>query len=313
MNKQSKFIMLCGLPGSGKSHWAETHKEELNVVIHSSDSIRAEFGDVNDQSKNELVFKILHQRIKDDLRAGKNVIYDATNLSRKRRIHFLQNELRDIPCEKICVLFATPFEICSTNNFTRDRQVPEEVLYRMYKNFETPWYSEGWDDIQIVWYDYKGMIGFEYNYLADLEKFCEISHDNPHHTLSVGDHMKAAREYCNTLDNARHNPHLVWAVSMHDIGKPWTKSFTDSKGNPCETAHFFEHHNVGSYLALFYLREIGVPDEDILHISLLINLHMRPFLAYKHSDKAEAKDRILFGDKIVDEVLILHECDKAAH
>ena len=54
-------------------------------------------------------------------------------------------------------------------------------------------------------------------------------------------------------------------------------------------------------------------DEDILHVSLLINLHMRPFLAYKHSDKAEAKDRKLFGDKIIDDVLILHECDKAAH
>ena len=100
---------------------------------------------------------------------------------------------------------------------------------------------------------------------------------------------------------------------MHDIGKPLTKSFIDSKGNVCDTAHFYEHQNVGAYLVLFYLREIGVPDEDIIYISLLINLHMRPFLAYKHSDKAEAKDRRLFGDKIVDEVLILHECDKAAH
>lgn len=310
----SKLYILCGMPGSGKSQWAETHKDELNAVVHSSDSIRAELlNDENDQSKNELVFKILHQRIKDDLRAGKNVVYDATNLSRKNRVHFLNNELKGIDCEKICVLFATPWEMCLGRNFARDRQVPEEAMVRMYKSFETPYYTDGFDDIQIVWADYKGMVGFEYDYLTDLERFCEISHNNPHHTLSIGDHMKAAREYCNNLDKAKHNPHLVWAVSMHDIGKPWTKSFTDKNGNPCETAHFFEHHNLGSYLALFYLREIGVPDEDILYISLLINLHMRPFLAYKHSDKAEAKDRRLFGDKIVDEVLILHECDLAAH
>ena len=123
-----KLYVTVGLVASGKSTWAETHKEELNAIIHSSDEIRKELGDVNDQSKNELVFKILHQRIKDDLQAGKNVIYDATNLNRKRRIHFLQNELKGIPCEKICLLFATPYEICLSNNFARDRQVPEEVL-----------------------------------------------------------------------------------------------------------------------------------------------------------------------------------------
>lgn len=309
----SKLYILCGMPGSGKSHWAETHKEGLNAVVHSSDAIRAELGNVNDQSKNELVFKILHQRIKDDLKAGKNVIYDATNLSRKNRVHFIKNELRNIPCEKICVLFATPWEMCCARNFARDRQVPVEVLVRMYKNFETPTIYDGFDDVQIVWADYSDMSGFEYDINADMEKWKKISHNNPHHTLSIGDHMKAAREYCDNLDKAKHNPHLVWAVSMHDIGKPCTKSFIDSKGNVCDTAHFYEHQNVGAYLALFYLREIGVPDEDIIYISLLINLHMRPFLAYKHSDKAEAKDRRLFGDKIVDEVLILHECDKAAH
>ena len=246
------FYMNVGMPGSGKSHWAETHKDELNAVVHSSDSIREELGDVNDQSKNEEVFKILHQRIKDDLRAGKNVVYDATNLNRKRRIAFLENELKDIPCEKICILFATPYEICLSNNFARDRQVPEEVMERMYKNFETPWYSEGFYDIQIIWWNYKGMVGFEYDYLKDLEKLCLISHDNPHHTLSIGDHMKEARKYCNTLDDAKYNAHLNYAVSMHDIGKPWTKSFFDSKGNPCDTAHYFEHQNVGSFLALFF-------------------------------------------------------------
>jgi predicted kinase len=308
----STIYVTCGIPGSGKSHWAETHKDELNAVIHSSDYIRAELsGDMNDQSKNDLVFKLLHQRIKDDLREGKNVIYDATNLKRKLRRAFLQ-ELQNISCEKICVLFATPFELALARNFARDRQVPEEVLCRMYKSFETPWYSESWDDIQIVWADYKGMVGFEYNINADMEKWKKISHDNPHHRLNISDHMDAAYKYYIKNYNI-HSPHLDWAVYMHDIGKPWTKSFIDCDGNRCETAHFFEHQNVGAYLALFYLRDIGVPDEDILYISLLINLHMRPFLAYKHSDKAEAKDRRLFGDKIVDEVLILHECDKAAH
>ena len=67
------FIMCVGIPGTGKSTWLENNKEELNFIIHSSDAIREELGDVNDQSKNELVFNTLHKRIKEDLLNGKNV------------------------------------------------------------------------------------------------------------------------------------------------------------------------------------------------------------------------------------------------
>ena len=81
----NKLVMLVGLPGSGKSTYAGKLKKE-GVIIHSSDRVREELGDVNDQSKNEEVFRILHKRIKDDLKSGKSVAYDATNLNRKRRI-----------------------------------------------------------------------------------------------------------------------------------------------------------------------------------------------------------------------------------
>ena len=147
---QPLMIMPVGLPGSGKSTWAEKNKDELNAVIHSSDAIRAEFGDVNDQSKNTDVFQILHSRIKEDLMAGKNVIYDATNLVKKRRVAFL-DEVGNIPCKKVCVLFATPYDMCLARNLSRDRHVPEDVIERMYQNFQIPTIHEGWDDIQIIW------------------------------------------------------------------------------------------------------------------------------------------------------------------
>lgn len=311
------FYMTVGLVASGKSTWAENNKDKLNVVIHSSDAIREEFGDINDQSKNNLVFETLHRRVKEDLIAGKNVIYDATNLSRKRRIHFLSNELQNIPCKKVCVLFATPYEICLKNNENRERKVPEEVLERMYKSYEAPWYSEGFDEIQLVWWDYKKE-GMEFDYFKDLKQWRSISHDNPHHALSIGNHMLVALQYywanmCDVSKDVIQNCILSMAVLMHDCGKIATKSFIDSKGNPCETAHFYNHHNSGSYLSLFYLKEIGFTDENILHTSLLINLHMRQFLAWKDSDKAKEKDRKLFGDTIIKEVEVIHRCDLAGH
>lgn len=306
------FYMSVGIPGCGKSTWAETHKDELNAVVHSSDFIREELGDVNDQSKNEEVFKILHQRIKDDLRAGKNVVYDATSLARKRRMYFINTELKDILCEKVCVLFACPFELALSRNFARDRQVPEEVMSRMYKNFETPWYNEGWDDIQIVWADYNDMLGFEYDIHRDMEEWEKISHSNPHHSYSIGDHMLSAYDY---MRDTTEDEKLITLALLHDCGKPDVRAFVNSKGEETDVAHYYQHHSVGSYKALFYLRNMYPEwtDKDILYISLLINLHMRPHIAWKQSDKAKERDRKLYGDDVIRDLELLHEVDCMAH
>jgi len=309
----SKIYVTVGLPASGKSTYCEQYKYNKDWVVLSSDEIRAELGDVNDQSKNELVFKILHQRIKDDLRAGKNVIYDATNLSRKKRVHFLNNELKGISCEKICVLFATPYEFCLANNCARDRHVPEEVLERMYKSFETPWYTEGFDDIQIVWWKYKGLPGFEYNIKDDMCRWRVISHDNIHHSLTVGSHMLAA---CDYIKDRTNDIRLITATLLHDCGKPSTKFYDiDDNGEIYGDAKFYGHHNVGAYLSLFYVRKMHPEwsDKDLLYVSLLINLHMKYFMDWRDSDKAREKDRLLLGDELIKSLDLLHEADLAAH
>ena len=48
----SKLYIMIGIPASGKDWYIEHHKKDGDVVL-SSDAIRAEFGDVNDQSQNQ--------------------------------------------------------------------------------------------------------------------------------------------------------------------------------------------------------------------------------------------------------------------
>lgn len=61
------FIMMVGLPYSGKSYYAEKLSKEYGAVIHSSDAIRAEIlGDVQDQNNNGKVFEVLHRRVYDE-------------------------------------------------------------------------------------------------------------------------------------------------------------------------------------------------------------------------------------------------------
>ena len=80
-----KFIMLVGIPAVGKDTWANEYvKKNPNTVIHSSDDIREElYGDAANQSSPAQVFDLMRSRTLADLRAGKNVIYNATNIKYK--------------------------------------------------------------------------------------------------------------------------------------------------------------------------------------------------------------------------------------
>lgn len=82
---KSKLYVMVGLSGSGKSTLAKQLTDaEKNTIIISSDSIREELtGKVEDQSKNEEVFKIFHKRIREGLENKHNVVADATNITMK--------------------------------------------------------------------------------------------------------------------------------------------------------------------------------------------------------------------------------------
>ena len=299
------FIMLVGLPGSGKSTYAEKLKEK-GVIIHSSDAVRKEFGDVNDQSKNADVFTILHRRIKDDLRDGKNVCYDATNLSRKRRVAFLR-ELKNIPCEKICILIATPFERCLLQNLERERTVPRNVLDRMYRNFQIPCKQEGFDEV-IVYYPKEEFKEYYGDMAEHVNSLCDFEQNNSHHALTLGEHMKVAGRYISSIVKEEND--LVHATYTHDIGKVDTKAFMNAKGEPTEEAHFYNHQNVGCYKSLFFKYPSYINKE---HVALLIELHMNPWLVWEQSEKAKQKELELFGEDIIAEVELLHQADLYAH
>lgn len=160
MSKISNFIrdkkkpvlyMFVGLPASGKSYYTRKLAKKTGASIHSPDDIRRElYGDERIQGDRNTVFNTLHSRIKEDLRDGKSTIYDACNISYKRRMAFLQ-ELNNISCKKVCIFVATPFEKCLGNNAKRERYVPTEVIENMFRHFDTPSYFEGWNEIKICY------------------------------------------------------------------------------------------------------------------------------------------------------------------
>ena len=85
---ESGLIVNIGIPGSGKSTFSNkvVKKYGDKVVVVSTDEIRKELlKDVNDQSKNDMIFKIAEDRIIEALKQGKLVIFDAINIRTKFR------------------------------------------------------------------------------------------------------------------------------------------------------------------------------------------------------------------------------------
>lgn len=302
--KSPLLIVMVGLPGSGKSFIAKQLAEvNDDISIVSSDAIREEFyGDANDQSHNDKVFRIVNKRLKEGLLAGKKVILDATNISKKRR----KALLRDLKYPKsMAIVMAVPEYICKKRDEERDRHVGPDVINRMIKNWCPPHYSEGFDFISIV-YDYDNSANF-YNPILALESAVQIGHDNPHHSLSIGGHMLKAGELIQEEFKASCPFYLYAAALLHDIGKPYVKSY-DEDG----VAHYYNHQNYGSYLGLFYADYMKFSLEETLDFINIIYYHMEPLLSWKRSEKAHAKAIEELG-YLYNDIMIVHKADINAH
>lgn len=129
----SKLFILVGIPGTGKSTWANTFLSHAEVV--SSDAIREELtGDATDQSVNKQVFNLFHQRIGEQLAQQNDVIADSTALDARSRAE-LVSIAATFDADVYLVVFSNLAQ-AARRNATRDRVVPDDVMIRMIDKYE---------------------------------------------------------------------------------------------------------------------------------------------------------------------------------
>ena len=297
---KAKLTMLIGVSGVGKSTFAKQLKDvgEIDLII-SSDALRAElFGDEKEQSRNNEVFNELHNRIRKALKEGKRVCYDATNLSSKRRMNFLKN-ISDLDVVKECVILIASFDLCAFSQLNRERQVPVDVIKKQIKQFQCPYWYEGWDDIRIILRDNVS----KHTYMS----MNNMPHHNSHHELNIDEHMNKASNICKFLSG---NKVLKEAALYHDLGKFFCKEF-DMIEDGMSEAHYYGHQNAGAYFYLNDLANLG--DNGIgycLEVAVLIQYHMEPFL---RNEKGLERLEKLLGYNLFYDLMQLHQCDKLAH
>jgi predicted kinase len=126
------LIILAGLPGSGKSTWAE-EMFGLKYRVVSSDKIRIQgvgsLRDAHDANKPFNPWPKFYQEITDALRMGVDVVADATFLTPKHRDQIREVAASVSGVKTTLVLFMNLFEAI-TRNAARDEEtkVPVEVM-----------------------------------------------------------------------------------------------------------------------------------------------------------------------------------------
>lgn len=291
------LCVMMGLPASGKSSEAKQLKDIFagNAVIVSSDTIRKEwYGSESIQGNPNKLFEEMRRRTVDNLRCGRNVIYDATNLTLKSR-SFLKNykpftDIRD-SVTVVGVLCITPFKVCCERNSQRERVVPTEVMDRMLKSFTPPMYSEGFD--KIVCYVNNTA---DYDLSWDIGHDFDMPHDNPHHLETIGEHTRRCEQ--KLIDLGYENIHLLGYY--HDLGKYHCKTFAENG-----IAHYYNHECVSAYIAMCDMLKKNYDFSDALYISTLVRWHMLLYCG-DFSNKMEE----LLGEETMSHLRLFNEIDK---
>jgi protein phosphatase len=123
------LVVLVGVSGSGKSHFARRHFRPTQVV--SSDACRAMVSDdENDQSATVDAFELLHHIVRTRLRRGLLTVVDATNVQPKARAALVQIA-KDQDVLSVAIVLDVPESVAMARNAARtDRDLPGHVVPR---------------------------------------------------------------------------------------------------------------------------------------------------------------------------------------
>ena len=156
-----KLYMMIGVPGSGKSTYAKNfieytrHKEGRNIVYISRDEIRFSLLKAGDSyfSKEKQVYKIFIEKTREALKAGNDVLIDATHMTWGSRHKVFRNLTNINGLEVYGIWMKTPFMECAKRNQAREGilRVPDDQFKNMIDNFEEPDLDEGFKNIEEIW------------------------------------------------------------------------------------------------------------------------------------------------------------------
>lgn len=155
----AKVHLMIGIQGSGKSTFANKLSNDNNIMIVSTDRVRQ----LNPTWPEENIWPEVYRLTAELIKKGKDVIFDATNITPKVRERFLNNVLthfddyskENLPFEYIGYFFDVDPKICfdrvsKRNSDPNELYLPPEVVFSYYERLVEPTYNEYFTLIYIV-------------------------------------------------------------------------------------------------------------------------------------------------------------------
>lgn len=131
---RSRVTMLSGLPGAGKDSYVHDHLYGAPVV--SLDEIRLEMGIPATDNQGPVV-QLARERCREHLRAGRDFVYNATNIARRYRSPFI-GLFADYNARVDVVQIEVPASRHDEQNRGRghEKAVPQDAIERMLRAWE---------------------------------------------------------------------------------------------------------------------------------------------------------------------------------
>lgn len=324
----STVHFMCGIPGCGKSTKAKEIAAQNDALYLSSDEKRLQlFGNENHRETDEegnLLFNTIHKELREALNQGRDVVYDATNTNRRKRIYF--NDYIAKGHDVIVHVLLTPFDVCLERNQQRERKVPVAKIKKIYDDFQMPFVTHGFKDV-IYHVEEEQVIPKEkmeaallspstYDELFDVltqyppfQRIFELPQDSTYHAFSVSRHTYYVWKGIREREFGPDALAMAYAGAFHDLGKGFTKSFYSYEGEELRYAQFKGHENVSTYLLIHYLKNAGYDESFILRAAQMVSYHM---LVHTMGKKTERKLKNWLTEEGFDYLKQFNKCDNAA-
>jgi predicted kinase len=154
------IVLVCGLPGSGKSHFARSfflksgrkrvNRKEIRRHLFEMTSFGQKWTEAEFAGNDEFLVKHVEKKIVEHfLQNHQKLLLDNTNISVESRKHYLA--IAHQTGKSIGAIFLnTPVGQCLQRNRGRDDAVPESVIAQLAAEKELPEVSEGYREVLVI-------------------------------------------------------------------------------------------------------------------------------------------------------------------
>ena len=132
----AKMYLLCGMPGAGKTYFAKDFAEKNNYLYYSIDELyKQRNGNESNRANKFKIWMYFYELIHISEINERDIVVDTNAPTLFDRTEFL-NWFPTF--EHHLIWINAPIDLCLENNRNRERVIPEDVMKKLFLNFEEP-------------------------------------------------------------------------------------------------------------------------------------------------------------------------------